>query len=46
MRHANSHITMKVYTHAVRRKKRQAPAKVVELILPEGNKAVATKGVA
>jgi len=46
MRHANSNITMNVYTHAVSSKKRRPQSKVVEMILPEGNKAVATKGVA
>ncbi len=46
MRHANSNITMNIYTHAVGSKKRRAQTKVVEMILPEGNKAVATKGVA
>lgn len=46
MRHANSNITMNVYTHAVTSKKRRALTKVVEMILPEGNKAVVTKGVA
>jgi integrase len=46
MRHANSNITMNIYTHAVSSKKRRAQTKVVEMILPEGNKAVATKGVA
>ncbi len=46
MRHANSNITMNIYTHAVSSKKRRAQTKVVEMILPEGNKVVATKGVA
>jgi integrase len=46
MRHANSSITMDIYTHAVSSKKRRAQAKVVEMILPEGNRAVATKGAA
>lgn len=46
MRHANSNITMNIYTHAVSCKKRRAQTKVVEMILREGNKAVATKGVA
>ena len=46
MRHANSNITMNVYTHAVTSKKRRALTKVVEMILLEGNKAVVTKGVA
>ncbi len=46
MRHANSSITMNIYTHAVSSKKRRAQTKVVGMILPEGIKAVATKGVA
>ena len=35
MRHANSNITMNIYTHAVSSKKRRAQSKVVEMILPE-----------
>ena len=31
-RHANSNITMHIYTHAVSSKKRQAQSKVVEMI--------------
>jgi integrase len=46
MRHADSNITMNIYTHAVSSKKRQAQTQVVEMILPEGNKAMATKGAA
>jgi integrase len=46
MRHADSNITMNIYTHAVSSKKRQAQTQVVEMILPEGNKAIATKGAA
>ena len=46
MRHANSSITMDIYTHAVSSKKRQAQAKVVEMILPEGKSAVGTPGAA
>ena len=34
MRHANSNITMNIYTHAVSSKKRRAQSKVVEMILP------------
>lgn len=34
MRHANSSITMDVYTHAVSTKKRRAQTKVVEMMLP------------
>jgi integrase len=45
-RHANSNITMNIYTHAVSSKKRRAQQKVVEMILPEGRNAGATKGVA
>jgi len=37
---------MNIYTRAVTSKKRRAQTKVVEMILQEGNKAVATKGVA
>src|SRR5216683_3761084 len=39
MRHANSSITMDIYTHAVSSKKRRAQAKVVEMILPRERKA-------
>ncbi len=46
MRHANSNITMNIYTHAVSSKKRRAQQKVVEMILPEGRSAAATQGVA
>jgi integrase len=46
MRHANSNITMNIYTHAVSSKKRRAQQKVVEMILPERKNAVVTKGVA
>lgn len=46
MRHANSSITMNIYTHAVSSKKRRAQQKVVEMILPEGRSAAATQGVA
>jgi integrase len=35
LRHANSNITMIIYTHAVSSKKRRAQSKVVEMILPE-----------
>src|SRR6267143_7278734 len=35
MRHANSNITMNIYTHAVSSKKRRALSKVVEMILRE-----------
>jgi integrase len=38
MRHANSNITMNIYTHAISSKKRRAQSKVVEMILP-GEKA-------
>ncbi len=46
MRHANSSITMDIYTHAVSSKKRRAQAKVVEMILPVGKRAVGTRGAA
>jgi len=49
MRHANSNITMNVYTHAVSSKKRRAQSRVVEMILPQDRKAqiaVATGGTA
>jgi integrase len=46
MRHANSNITMNIYTHAVSSKKRRAQMKVVEMILPEGKKAEVTRGAA
>lgn len=46
MRHANSSITMDIYTHAVSSKKRRAQAKVVEMILPEGKQAEGTRGAA
>jgi integrase len=46
MRHANSNITMNIYTHAVSSKKRRAQQRVVEMILPEGRSAAVTKGVA
>jgi hypothetical protein len=44
MCHANSSITMDICTHAVSSKKRRAQAKVVEMILPEGKKAVGKEG--
>ncbi|MGA2859168.1 MAG: site-specific integrase [Candidatus Sulfotelmatobacter sp.] len=49
MRHANSNITMNIYTHAVSSKKRRAQSRVVEMILPQDRKAhvaVATGGTA
>jgi integrase len=46
MRHANSNITMNIYTHAASSKKRRAQMKVVEMILPEGKKAEVTRGAA
>jgi integrase len=39
MRHANSSVTMDIYTHAVSSKKRQAQSRVVEMILPQDRKA-------
>jgi integrase len=46
MRHANSNITMNIYTHAVSSKKRRAQSKVVEMILPEQAQAATSAGVA
>ena len=34
MRHANANITMTLYTHPVSSKKREAQAKIVEMIRP------------
>lgn len=45
MRHANSNITMNIYTHAVSSKKRRAQSKVVEMILPGQQQAAASAGV-
>jgi integrase len=46
MRHANSNITMNIYTHAVSSKKRRAQSRVVEMILPRDRNAqvAAAKG--
>jgi hypothetical protein len=47
MRHANSNITMNIYTHSVSSKKRRAQSRVVEMILPRDRNApvaVATGG--
>lgn len=46
MRHANSNITMNIYTHAVSSKKRRAQSKVVEMILPGQQQAAPSAGVA
>jgi integrase len=46
MRHANSNITMNIYTHAVSSKKRRAQSKVVEMILPEEKATPVAVGVA
>ena len=46
MRHANSNITMNIYTHAVSGKKRRAQSKVVEMILPEEKTTPVAAGVA
>jgi integrase len=46
MRHANSNITMNIYTHAISSKKRRAQSKVVEMILPNEKAASAQAGVA
>ncbi|HYK48485.1 MAG TPA: tyrosine-type recombinase/integrase [Terriglobales bacterium] len=46
MRHANSNITMNIYTHAVSSKKRRAQSKVVEMILPQEKTTQVAAGVA
>jgi len=46
MRHANSNITMNIYTHAVGSKKRRALSKVVEMILREEKTTPVAAGVA
>jgi integrase len=46
MRHANSSITMNIYTHAVTSKKRRAQQKVVEMISPKGRSTVVKEGAA
>jgi integrase len=46
MRHANSNITMNIYTHAVSSKKRRAQSKVVEMILTQEKTAPVAAGVA
>ncbi len=46
MRHANSNITMNIYTHAVSSKKRRAQSKVVEMILPAEKATPVSAGVA
>ncbi len=46
MRHANSNITMNIYTHAVSSKKRRALSKVVEMILREEKTTPVATGVA
>jgi integrase len=46
MRHANSNITMNIYTHAVSSKKRRAQSKVVEMILREEKTTPVAAGVA
>jgi hypothetical protein len=46
MRHANSNITMNIYTHAGSSKKRQAQSKVVEMIRGFGqSKAAESAGI-
>jgi integrase len=45
MRHANSNITMNIYTHALSSKKRRALSKVVEMILREGKATPVAAGV-
>jgi len=46
MRHANSNITMNIYTHAVSSKKRRALSNVVEMILREEKTTPVAAGVA
>jgi integrase len=46
MRHANSNITMNIYTYAASSKKRRAQSKVVEMILPEQQQVATSAGVA
>ena len=46
MGHANSNITMNIYTHAVSSKKRRALSKVVEMILREEKTTPVAAGVA
>jgi integrase len=46
MRHANSNITMNIYTHAVSSRKRRAQSKVVEMILPGERAASVSADVA
>ena len=46
MRHANSNITMNIYTHAVSSKKRRVLSKVVEMILREEKTTPVAAGVA
>jgi integrase len=46
MRHANSNITMNIYTHAVSSKKRRAQSKAVEMILPAEGATPVPAGVA
>jgi integrase/recombinase XerD len=46
MRHANSNITMNIYTHAVSSKKRRAQSKVVEMILPSEIATPVSTGIA
>jgi site-specific recombinase XerD len=41
LRHANSRTTLDIYTRAVSQQKRDANAQVVEMLLPEGEKASA-----
>jgi len=45
MRHANSNITMNIYTHAVSSKERRSQQKVVEMILPHKKNAAAPRSV-
>lgn len=46
MRHANSRVTMDIYTHAVTDSKRSAQTKVVEMILPRRKRGHGSKAKA
>jgi integrase len=38
LRHANSRITLDIYTQAMTPAKRQAQSKIIEMILPQGRR--------
>jgi hypothetical protein len=46
MCHANSNITLNIYTHAISSKKRRAQSNVVEMILPAEKATPVSAGVA